>query len=358
MTTSTAQASAPGAGLWPSAAGSDVAGDGSRDDRLGPLMGETTEIAWADSTWNPWWGCARVSPACAECYAESFARRLGLDIWGKTAARRFFGDEHWSEPLRWNRKAERAGTPRTVFCASMADVFEDRAELRPHRDRLWELIEATRSLRWLLLTKRPENMVAMAPWGAGEWPAHVWPGTTTENRRWAAVRVPYLQGVDAAVRFLSVEPLLEDIADDLDLDGISWVIVGGESGPKARPTHPLWARKLRDRCQRQGVRYFFKQWGHWAPLGDSRPTAHPGTCVHVDGTTCGGAVHDRSGPLEPTVMFPVGKKAAGRQLDGRTWDELPAERPLLGLIDQGGGHRRVGRTAPKAADNRNEGPGL
>lgn len=267
-------------------------------------MGKDSGIAWCDHTFNPWWGCTPVSAGCKHCYAETFATvRLRLPIWGQNAARRFFGDAHWQEPVRWNKAAKRAGVPALVFCASMADVFEDRPDLTPHRARLFALIAATPWLIWLLLTKRPQNMPRLAPeaWRTA-WPSNVWAGTTTESQTTAAERVPCLLEVPAAVRFLSVEPQLEPVdlnpptcpdcgehsfvlADDnatpwcgecetemcfyawLDAcaderqAGISWVIQGGESGTGARPFDLAWARSLRDQCKSAGVPYFLKQLG-------------------------------------------------------------------------------------------------
>lgn len=128
-----------------------------RGEAEGGLMGIETEIAWTDSTFNPWWGCQRVSPGCERCYAETFAKRVGLQVWGPKQERRFFGEKHWREPLRWNEQAAKAGARRRVFCASMADVFEERLDLAAARARLFGLIRLTPSLDWLLLTKRPEN---------------------------------------------------------------------------------------------------------------------------------------------------------------------------------------------------------
>jgi protein gp37 len=180
-------------------------------------MGESTAISWTDHTFNPWWGCTRVSPGCQHCYAEAFAKRTGNDVWG-TSPRRFFGDKHWAEPLKWDRQAEADGRPHLVFCASMADVFEDRSELVEHRARLWDLIDRTPYLIWQLLTKRPENVLKLTPegWhGAGFadrperlWPPNVWIGTTVEDQQRADDRIPELLKVPAAVRFLSCEPLL------------------------------------------------------------------------------------------------------------------------------------------------------
>lgn len=257
-------------------------------------MGAETNIEWTDHTFNPWWGCVKVSPGCANCYAATFdARTHGTSKhvtakgetrephWGKDAPRRFFGDKHWREPLKWNRDAERDGVRRRVFCASMADVFEDRPDLVEPRDRLFALIHATKSLDWLLLTKRPERVMEIVPesWCDG-FPGNVWFGTTAENQDEADRRIPHLLSVPAAVRFLSVEPLLGPVnlhrlSDQNGLaspgiDGIDWVIVGGESGPGARPCDVAWIRSVRDQCREAGVACFVKQLGarpHSAGMG-------------------------------------------------------------------------------------------
>jgi protein gp37 len=228
-------------------------------------MGKLSSIEWTDATFNPWWGCSRVSPACAHCYADTFAHRWGVDLWSEGGARRFFGDKHWNEPRIWNRNAERSGEPVKVFCASMADVFEDHDELDEWREKLWGLIDETPSLHWQLLTKRPENVMAMSPW-ASAWPHNVWIGTSIENSRFT-FRADLLREVPSAVRFISAEPLLGSLFVDkrgrtpLDLTGISWLIVGGESGPRARPMQLEWVRELRERCADEGVAFFLKQLG-------------------------------------------------------------------------------------------------
>lgn len=230
-------------------------------------MAETTGISWTDATYNPWWGCVRHSPGCTECYAEDWAARFGYG-WGPQARRRFFGEKHWSEPLKWNRTAEKLKKRMLVFCASMADVFEvlpkghdDAARMSSDRGRLFELIERTPALTWLLLTKRPEEVVGLIPeaWTSA-FPANVWMGTTVEDRE-RLFRLDHLRGLKAAVRFISVEPQLEDLGE-VDMHGIDWCIVGGESGDKARPFDLQWARNLRRQCAEQGVAYFFKQKGH------------------------------------------------------------------------------------------------
>lgn len=277
-------------------------------------MARNSRIEWTHHTFNPWWGCSKVSPACTHCYAESWARRVGLQLWGRVTARRFFSDEHWREPLKWNRDAERQGQRKRVFCASMADVFEAREDLDPWRTRLWTLIQDTPCLDWLLLTKRPENATRMIPWRNG-WPANVWFGTTVENQTYAKKRVPILLDVPALTHFLSCEPLLGPLELSAWLGqsarsgkGIDWVIAGGESGPHARPMDPRWALTLRDQCLSAGVAFHFKQWGEWAPVEWDPP--------ELTATT-------KQTKRQP-LLKRLGKKAAGRVLDGRTWDDLPA----------------------------------
>lgn len=281
-------------------------------------MGRNSSIEWTHHTFNPWWGCVRVSPGCKNCYADTWARRLGLELWGRNMPRRFFSDSHWKEPLRWNHEAQRERIRRRVFCASMADVFEDRGELDPWRLRLWTLIKQTAWLDWLLLTKRPQRIGSAVPWG-DQWPSNVWLGTTTENQHWAEVRLPALLQHSAAVLFVSAEPLV----GSLDLRRfllptehgrrLNWVIAGGESGAKARPMNPQWARDLRDQCARAGVPFHFKQWGHWSP----EATATGSRAQRVTLTDARG---------RPVILVKAGKKASGRILDGKIWDGLPQSR--------------------------------
>jgi protein gp37 len=232
-------------------------------------VSEKSAIEWTDATFNPWWGCSRVSPACAHCYADATAKRFGqAGLWEDGGRRRFLSEAYWTKPLSWNTQAERAGEPLKVFCASMADVFEEHAELDAPRERLWELIEQTPWLQWQLLTKRPENVGGMAPWGE-QWPANVWLGVSIENSRFT-FRADLLRETAAHVRFISAEPLLASVflngkpnRRPLDLREIDWLIAGGESGPHARPTDPGWLRELRDQCERDGVAFFLKQLGGW-----------------------------------------------------------------------------------------------
>jgi protein gp37 len=195
----------------------------------------------------------------------------------------------------------------------MADVFERRAILNDERKRLWQVIEETPSLDWLLLTKRPQHILSMTPWSRG-WPRNVWIGASVENQRIAEQRLPFLLAVPATVRFLSCEPLLGplDLRSWFKRSGhhsIDWVIAGGESGPNSRPMHPDWALSLLEQCQVSGVPFHFKQWGHWAPaelLDITRET------TLVDMTN-----------ERPVRMVRAGKKLAGRVLQGTTWDSFP-----------------------------------
>jgi protein gp37 len=283
-------------------------------------MAKNSKIEWTHHTFNPWWGCERVSPACKHCYAETWAHRLGMDLWSKGAPRRPMGEAYWKQPLAWDRHARAAGERARVFCASMADVFEDRDDLDAIRARLWALIAATPHLDWLLLTKRPHIVAAKVPWGA-QWPHNVWLGTTVENQRWAQRRVPSLLQYPARVRSVSCEPLLSrlDLTPWLpaqaDGHAIDWVICGGESGHRARPMNPDWARALRDQCAAYGAAFHFKQWGNWRP---SAPEAANVQQVRILQTR-GGA---------PVRMVNVGKKLAGRMLDEREWDGVPAVQDL------------------------------
>jgi protein gp37 len=251
-------------------------------------VGEVTGIQWTDHTFNPWIGCERVSPGCDHCYAEKGSARLGaqhgLKLWD--GDRFFTGENYWRQPLRWNRAAALEGVRRRVFCASFADVFENRPELVRTRGALFQLIRRTPALDWLLLTKRPENMIGLAePWCPdGTWPSNVWAGTTVEDQERAELRVPRLLEVPARVRFLSYEPaigrvdLLRLRDDELGATwnafkcGVSWVIVGGESGPKARAFDIDWARRTVRQCQGWKVPVFVKQLGSnpWDSSGVAR----------------------------------------------------------------------------------------
>lgn len=316
-------------------------------------MSEKTGISWTDHTFNPWWGCTKVSPACDHCYAERDAKRFApmMALWGVGRERRTFGDEHWKAPMRWAKTmpAKLGRRPR-VFCASMGDWLDLDAPLGEFV-RLLDLIRRTPELDWLLLSKRVGNCrhrlgealnasesVSLREWIAlwlnDDAPANVWLGATVINQTEADRDIPKLLDVPARVRFLSIEPMLGPItvehATDLGGPGtIDWVIAGGESGPHARPAHPDWFRALRDECEAFGVPFHFKQWGEHSP-GELAPhPSYPGdeSAWRVD--QIGRRWHD---PMESTKLRsewePIkfsrpGKKLAGRLLDGRTHDDFP-----------------------------------
>jgi protein gp37 len=241
-------------------------------------VSDKSAIEWTEATWNPVTGCTKVSPGCAHCYAETFAERFrgvpghpyesGFDLQLRP--------ERLSLPASWKR-------PRRIFVNSMSDLF--------HPDVPDEFVisvfNAMRDAKqhiYQLLTKRPERAAQLAP-KLAPWPGHVWMGASVESQRWTC-RIDALREVPAAIRFLSCEPLLGPLT--LNLEAIHWVIVGGESGPKARPMKPQWAESIRDQCAVADVAFFFKQWGAFDNCGRR-----------------------------------VGKGRAGRELCGRTWDEMP-----------------------------------
>lgn len=253
-----------------------------------------TNISWTDYSFNPWIGCNKVSEGCKFCYAEEFvARRLAVRMvrsdgvvtekfWGDKAPRRFRPETAWKDPIKWDRTAERQGVRRKVFCASLADVFEDRPDLETPRRRLWETIRATPNLDWQLLTKRPENITRLLPadWGVNVngYP-NVWLGVSAENQsRWNE-RVPVLCQIPARVHFVSYEPALGrvDPASTYPLVP-EWVICGGESGLHRRGFDPEWAREMRDQCRSLGIAFWFKQGSH----------RFPGKQTELDGET----IHD------------------------------------------------------------------
>ena len=320
-------------------------------------MGENSKIEWCDHTWNPWIGCTKVSPACDHCYAETFVSgRMGKpELW--QGQRHRTAPSTWRQPLAWNRKAAKDGRRARVFCASLADVFDNQVPGEWRAD-LWQLILATPNLDWLLLTKRPQNLARMLPCHFKRDLPNAWLGTTVENQEEAERRIPHLLASHASVHFLSCEPLLGPIdltRIPMPHDGgrvmsalhgheiagmvgncvgwipqIDWIICGGESGPGARPMHPDWARSLRDQCKAAGVPFLFKQWGEWGP--DTGPHAD-GSDPVMDGTRCAtwsdsGWHYYDNGYQPPTDgdlewMYRFGKKRAGRLLDGVTHDQSP-----------------------------------
>jgi protein gp37 len=231
-------------------------------------MGANSKIEWCHHTFNYWWGCIEVSPACDFCYAREFAKRFGFAVWGKEAPRRFFGHEHWREPVKWDRRAAKLGERHRVFCGSMMDVMEHRPdlpELDAARARGFELVEQTPNLDWLFLTKRPQEYARLLPesWLQNPRP-NVWLLTTVESQQYLW-RAEVLAGTPAVVRGISYEPALGavDFTRLLERKLIHWIIAGGESGHNARLSEADWFRAVRDQCAASGVAFFFKQWGDW-----------------------------------------------------------------------------------------------
>jgi len=221
-------------------------------------MGDVTNIGWTHHTFNGWWGCRRVSDGCDHCYAAALDKRTGGDHWGATEPRTM-SEAYWKRPLQWQRAALAEGKRHLAFAGSMCD-WADKNAPDGQLERLWGVIRATPDIDWQLLTKRAPNIVRSLPpdWGHGY--DNVWLGVTVENRAQGLPRLARLREIPAKVRFISAEPLLEDLGD-VDLTGIDWVIIGGESGPLARIMAPSWALRLIAHCREQGVPVFFKQWG-------------------------------------------------------------------------------------------------
>ena len=244
-------------------------------------MSDGSSIEWTEATWNPVTGCTKVSPGCAHCYAETFAERF-RGVPGHPYENGFdlqLRPERLELPLTWKR-------PRRIFVNSMSDLFH--ADVPD--DFIVQAFETMRRADWhtfQVLTKRPARVAELAD-VLSPWPEHVWMGTSVENQRWTT-RIDHLRRIPALVRFLSCEPLLGPLR--LNLDGIHWVIVGGESGPKSRPMKLEWADEIRTQCEAADVPFFFKQWGAFDPHGRR-----------------------------------VGKGRAGRELHGRTWDGMPGTR--------------------------------
>jgi protein gp37 len=222
-------------------------------------MSDKSKISWTDATFNPWMGCAKVSPGCAHCYAERMLTdRMGRPgLWGPKAGRQVTSDQNWKKPLKWNAQAAKEGKRTKAFCGSLCDWAEDHPTSEAARPRLWELIRATPHLDWLLLTKRAERIAMSLPddWGRGY--PNVWLGVSIESNDYRA-RADQLRRVPAVVRFISYEPALGPL-DRLDLTGIDWVIYGGESGPKYREHDLAWPRQVRAMCRAAGVAFFYKQ---------------------------------------------------------------------------------------------------
>lgn len=243
-------------------------------------MSANSKIEWTEHTWNPVTGCTKVSPGCKYCYAEKLANRLqrmktpgyenGFDI--------SLLPERLTQPIKRKK-------PTIWFVNSMSDLFHEEIPF-DFIDSVFGTIERCSWHKFQILTKRPERMKEY--FESRSVPVNAWLGTSVEDKKYGVPRISILQDIEARTRFLSIEPLLEDIGQ-INLSGLSWVIVGGESGPNARPMEPQWARSIRDQCNRSDVPFFFKQWGSHGDDGVRRT-----------------------------------KHANGRHLDGRTWDQLPA----------------------------------
>jgi protein gp37 len=326
-----------------------------------------SKIEWTDYTFNPWIGCTKVSAGCKNCYAERENKyRKWTDGWGPGAPRKRTSPANWKMPILWDMTRwficpecgwrgpegdaalNNFGMPRCpkcdcgneleetrarVFCASLADVFDEEVP-DEWRDDLRRLMHSTPNLDWLILTKRVEKMVdyfEQEPFFFMG--SNLWMGVSIENQITADYRIPYLFRVSAEKRFVSYEPALGPVTFDLTIkDGngaygyqaltgrhfpfttepryghhLDWIIMGGESGPGARPMDPDWARSVLDQCQAAGVPFFLKQWGEWTPYYPIHKNLANIKETWIDGRT----------------FYRVGRDAAGRMLDGREWNEFP-----------------------------------
>jgi protein gp37 len=317
-------------------------------------VAQGTSIEYVDHSFSPWWGCSRISPGCARCFAADNARRWGQgDLWRLHGPRRVVSENQWRQPPRWNRVAQQDGRLARVLCGTMCDVFEDHPAVTGARARLFTLIEATPWLAWCLFTKRPGNAPGMVPWGS-TWPPNAWLIASTENQEQAGERIPLLLAAPALVKGLSVEPMLSP--NDLDAagawpvggGGTDWVIIGGESG-RARPMHPQWARDVVGQCAEHSTAAWFKQWGSWGPA-DWKPEHRAGEdqAAYVRRAAATGATHAYAPDAHLRGHQPVpasqqpwsgertaladglvgirrwGKAKAGHLLDGRAVTQLPA----------------------------------
>lgn len=334
-------------------------------------MGDRSSIEWTDASWNPVTGCTKVSPGCDHCYAENMAHRFagtkaypnGFDV--------TLHAQRLDQPLRWTK-------PRRVFVNSMSDLFHDKIP-DSYIAQVFAVMALAPQHTFQVLTKRAGRMRSLLSrnefctlvceaghlfarlqslddgiFDRGPWPLpNVWLGVSTEDQKWADIRIPQLLKTPAAVRFISAEPLLGGIdlsgyighlPEDEDgapyPRGLDWVIVGGESGRGARPMHPRWVHSIRHQCQTNSVPFFFKQWGEWSPLapidGDGKfdfSNSHsiandgtlyaPGDLTYPDGPRYGEAMRADHGRAHLTSMYRVGKKTAGNELDDVTYTEFP-----------------------------------
>lgn len=305
-------------------------------------MGVETHISWCEHTFNPWIGCTKITPACDGCYAWAMMDlRYGRVEFGGpgkgVGTRQRTSVANWRQPIAWNKVAAKAGTRPFVFCASLADVFDNAVDPAWRRD-LFDLIRATPHLVWLLLTKRPQNIVRMVK-TVGHMPPNIAFGTTCEDQLRAGTNLPHLirakRETEPAFAFVSCEPLIDEVdlwpwLDPLDLfaNRLDWVITGGETdqgGHAARATHPDWFRSLRDQCAAADVPYHHKQNGEWIGVPDLRKL--PG------GSGPGFGVFDHEPFDQDHESVRVGKRASGRMLDGVTHDAFPVVPPIRANID-------------------------
>lgn len=290
-----------------------------------------TKIEWCEESWNPITGCTPISEGCRNCYAKRMANRL-RGRYGYPADDPFkvtFHSDRLEQPAKWRK-------PRIIFVCSMGDLFHKKvtdAQIDQIFKMMTHLMSGMAHHTYIILTKRPERILTGHVEHFAKWP-NIWLGITCENQYAADERIPILLQIPAAVRFVSIEPMLSEINLEMALEKfqplnpdlskkpapVKWVIVGGESGPGARPMHPDWTRSIRDQCQVAGVPFFFKQWGSWSP--DHKPDWDNPRVMYLnrDGTE---GNFDIGAKEVPKAMINIGKKKAGRILDGQTWDEYP-----------------------------------
>ena len=268
-------------------------------------MADTTKISWTDHTFNPWIGCQAVSPGCDNCYAETLTKRHGWTQWGPNGERKRTSAGYWRKPLAWDRRAGEARRRDLVFCASLADVFDNQAPPGTRED-LWELIRNTPNLDWQLLTKRPQNLGEFLPkdWNGGY--PNVWLGISAENQEEYDRRWPILARTSATLRFISYEPALGRLSLRAHPERPDWLIWGGESGTPRRSLDPEWIRGITLECRQERVAVFGKQWGAYQdnPLVTQRGFTIP-----------------RAQEIDP-----VSNGKGGALLDGLLWREFPEEK--------------------------------
>ncbi|WP_428398224.1 DUF5131 family protein [Marinobacter salarius] len=301
-------------------------------------MSQKTGIEWTEATWNPIRGCSRVSDGCRNCYAETVAKRFSgpgqpyeglIAKGGQWSGKVSVIDHKMDEPLRWAK-------PRMIFVNSMSDLFHESVDFETIY-RIMLVMQKAQHHTFQVLTKRPKRMLQFFDWWGGECKRsmaevmpNLWLGVSVEDQKTADERIPLLLETPATIRWVSAEPLLGPVVlqglaagESMEYDEcrqylceegpkenpyrdnagrLNWIVVGGESGSGARPMHPDWARSLRDQCVKAGVPYLFKQWGEWLPDNQNS---------------------EMSGPFDPNGAIRVGKKSAGRNLDGRKWDQFP-----------------------------------